>query len=425
MPMQDDFKAPTGSVKPMPKLKPIPPLTKFSELNVSFETPEQVSAREASVASPIVSDHLLPATTPQRGSGHHWFNLPWPPNKQEVILASVVLAMAVFTISGYALLNKPQTTKTATPATVIQKPVAIPKPTTVPAALSGLQVAPEVNQRPVIGVMIENSQAARPQSGLSQAGVIFEAIAEGGITRFLALYQDQHPGNIGPIRSARPYYVSWNESFRAAYVHAGGSQNALANIREWGVQDINEFKGGPFRREATRPAPHNLYSNVADLHNVAVQRGYKSDYVALERKKAAPLAQPSAGTIDVSISSALYNSQFVYDKPTNTYLRSEGGAPQIDANTSKQLAPSVVITMVVPLGVTGRTSQGGAYSDYNTLGSGQALIFQDGGVTIGSWNKAAVAAPLSFTDSTGASVKLNPGQTWLTAVSAAPKVTYR
>ncbi|MCP5939883.1 DUF3048 domain-containing protein, partial [Klebsiella pneumoniae] len=85
----------------------------------------------------------------------------------------------------------------------------VPKPTTVANTLTGLQVAPDVNQRPVTGVMIENSTDARPQSGLDQAGVVFEAIAEGGITRFLALFQDTQPDYVGPVRSSRPYYVQW------------------------------------------------------------------------------------------------------------------------------------------------------------------------------------------------------------------------
>jgi hypothetical protein len=319
--------------------------------------------------------------------------------------------------------------KTETPkpvakvAPVVKTP---PKPTTVPSTLSGLSVAPEVNQRPVVGIMIENSQTARPQSGLSQAGVVFEAIAEGGITRFLALYQDQQPGNVGPIRSARPYYVQWNEGFKAAYAHVGGSPDALANIKDWGVQDLNQFyNSSVFKRVNSRPSPHNVYASVVDLANLASQKGYKSDYKGFERKAASPAAQPNATSVDIGISSALYNVHYDYNTTANTYNRSEGGVPHTDSETGGQLAPNVVIAMVVPMNAGAKTAQGGSYSNYNPLGSGTAYIFQDGTVTTGTWNKASNTTQITFTDASGGAIKLNPGQTWISAVTATSKVTYK
>jgi hypothetical protein len=422
--MIDDFR-PSQPVKPAPKLKPTQLTNTNTEPQTPFKTPEEVSLREATapLASAEMAAQHQPVTKP-RGSGHHWFNLPWPPSKQEIILISLVVAMAAFGVIGFLKLRGgPETPVVAAKTEKVQSVAA--KPTTVPSTLSGLPVADEINQRPVVGVMIENSAAARPQSGLSEAGVVFEAIAEGGITRFLALFQDQQPTNIGPVRSARPYYVQWNQGFQAAYAHVGGSADALQNIKDWGVQDINQFSTpGPFRRESSRAAPHNMYSNVAELANVATQKGFKSDFKGFERKTAEPSKQPTARNISVGISSAIYNSNYVYDQASNTYLRSEGGAPQTDANTGKQLAPNVVVTMVVPMTPGGKTSQGGSYSNYNVIGTGPVQIFQDGVVIAGNWNKADTNAPLSFTDSSGKALKLNPGQTWITAVSSAAKVTY-
>lgn len=418
--MHDDFR-PAWAAKPAPKLKPTPQPNNQPEPAVPFQTPEEVS--HVDLAMPVELPEPATGTKP-RGTGHHWFNLPWPPNRQEIILTSLVLGMSFFGVIGFLSLHK---TPVAPVAAV--KPVqktAVQKPATAPSTLSGLPVAPEVNQRPVVGVMIENSQVARPQSGLSEAGVVFEAVAEGGITRFLALFQDQQPSNIGPVRSARPYYVQWSEGFRAAYTHVGGSPDALANIKAWGVQDLDQFANpGPFRRSSARPAPHNMYSSVVDLAALATQKGYKSDFTGFPRKQASPAKQPAAKSIDMSISSAIYNSHYEYDAASNTYLRSEGGAVQKDANTDKQLAPSVVIALVVPLSAGAKTAQGGSYSNYNPIGTGQALIFQDGGVIVGNWTKTDNAAQITFTDENGAAVKLNPGQTWLTAVTGADKVAYK
>ncbi len=422
--MQDDFRT-IGSAKPAPALKPTPTNINITEQLAPFETPDQVSEHDLAAAQPPIGEPVAPAP-PSKGTGHHWFNPPWPPTKHEVLLILGVLIVAVVGVGAFIKLRPAEVIQ---PISVVKKvktaPVVV-KPTTVPSTLSGLPVAPEVNQRPVVGIMIENSAAARPQSGLSQAGVVFEAIAEGGITRFLALFQDQQPTNVGPIRSARPYYVQWNEGFRAAYVHVGGSPDGLAAIKTLNVQDINQFyNANPFHRDSSRPAPHNMYASVVDLAALATQKGYKSDYTGFARKTAKPVTPPTATSIDFNISSALYNPHYAYDAPSNSYLRSEGGAPQMDANTGKQLAPNVVVAMVVPMSAGGKTAQGGAYSNYNAIGAGTAYIFQDGVMVQGNWNKASATAQISFTDAAGAIIAINPGQTWISAVTDSAKVVYK
>lgn len=414
--MQDDFR-PIGPAKPAAQLKPKYVPSTEPEPDAPFQTPDQISEHEQTPSEPV--KNATPAKP--RGTGHHWFNLPWPPNREEIWLIGIVLFIAIFGIVGFITMHKPTATQPVVAVKTVKK-VEAQKPLTAPSTLSGLAVAPEVNQRPVVGVMIENSAAARPQSGLSQAGVVFEAIAEGGITRFLALFQDQQPTNIGPVRSARPYYVQWDEGFRAAYAHVGGSADALADIKAWNVQDINQFyNSGPFHRSATRPAPHNMYSSVVDLAALAVQKGYKSEFTGFARKVETPSKQPNATAIDINLSSALYNVHYAYDATSNSYLRSEGGAPHTD-DTGKQLAPKVVIAMVVPVSAGGRTSQGGSYSNYNPIGSGIAFVFQDGRLITGSWNKASNTAQISFTDAAGAVINLNPGQTWISAVASGSQV---
>ncbi len=418
--MQNDFLP----GKPAPKLKSTSTPkqnTTDQEQPVPFQTPDQASQHDQEIA-PVAFEPA--AATPPRGSGHHWFNLPWPPNKTEILAMCIVLVIAAFGVVGFAVLRKPKAVETVATVAPIKKAPA--KPTTVASTLSGLQVQPELNQRPVLGIMIENSKEARPQSGLGQAGVVFEAIAEGGITRLLALYQDQQPTNIGPIRSARPYYVQWNLGFNAAYVHVGGSPDALQNIKDWGVQDINQFyNGSSFHRDSSRPSPHNMYSSAETLAALATQKGYKSTFTGFARKEAQAAKQPTATSVNLNVSSSLYNVQYAYDAASNTYARSEGGAAHIDSNTGKQLSPNVVIAIVVPMSAGAKTAQGGSYSDYNPLGSGTAYVFQDGTVTTGSWHKASNTDQISFTDASGAVLKLNPGQTWITAVTAVSKVTYQ
>jgi hypothetical protein len=274
--------------------------------------------------------------------------------------------------------------------------------------------------------MIENSTDARPQSGLGQASVVFEAVAEGGVTRFLALFQDTSPDNVGPIRSARPYYVAWDLGFDAAYAHVGGSPDALADIKAWGVHNLDEFaNGGSYHRASTRAAPHNVYTAISTLNQLEDSKGFvTSVYSGFPRKTPAPVKQPTAASINLTLSGPLYNAHYDYVATSNSYNRSEGGAPQIDANTNQQISPKVVIAMVVPESRGALDASGAYYSDYNVIGSGAVYVFQDGTLTTGQWTKSSNTSQITFTDASGQPIKLNPGQTWLSAVSTASGVSY-
>jgi len=311
--------------------------------------------------------------------------------------------------------------------------VSISKPKAVnllvPSTLSGLPVTPSVNLRPVTAVMVENSTDARPQSGLDQASVVFEAVAEGGITRFMAVYQDSLPTYIGPVRSARPYYVSWALGFDANYAHVGGSAEGLQDIQAWGVKDMDEFyNDSAYQRITSRYAPHNVYTGFPQLTTLEQAKGYTSSkFTGFPRKADAAAPTPKASKIDFALSGSDYDAHFDYLPSANSYSRSQAGAPHmvVDQNgVQKQITPKVVIAMVVPLGQGALDASNAYYSDYTTIGSGQAFVFQDGSVTLGTWTKTANNAQINFTDSSGNVLKLNAGKTWITAVSDAGSVSY-
>ena len=308
------------------------------------------------------------------------------------------------------------------PKTISIAPVV----TTVPSNLSGLPVSPSANQRPITAVMIENTPEARPQSGLSQAGVIFEALAEGGITRFEALFQDQLPTYVGPVRSARPYYVEWALGFDAPYAHVGGSPDALSEIQSLSVKNLDYmYYPSYYNRISSRLAPHNVYTSIPGLISLEASRNWtSSSFSGWPRKADAPVAKPTAAAISFNLSYSTYNSSFSYNAATNSYDRSEDGAPQVDSNSGKQLSPKVVIGMVVPLTQGALDSSGAYYSTYQDIGSGAAYVFQDGVMTLGQWSKASSNAPLVFTTANNLPLKLNTGQTWITAIATSSEVTY-
>ncbi len=262
--------------------------------------------------------------------------------------------------------------------------------------------------------MIENSPDARPQSGIKDSGVVFEAIAEGGITRFLVLYQEQKPQLIGPVRSVRMYYVDWIAAFNASVAHIGGSSEALKEVRNGSYRDIDQFfNPGAYWRASDRYAPHNVYTSFAKLDALNASKGYTtSQFTGFTRKDSTASEAPTATKIDVTISGFLYNSSYTYNAVTNTYDRSQAGEAHTDRE-SGQISPRVVIVLKTS---EQRVFEDGWREQITTIGSGQAVIFQDGTAQEVTWSKPAKTSQITFTDASGNDVPLARGQTWLTAV---------
>lgn len=319
-------------------------------------------------------------------------------------------------ITAYNVLSQPMPEM---PKVEIPAKVEVPEPPKYYSPLTGLEVKSEAaTKKPVTAIMIENSPDARPQSGLKNSGVVYEAIAEGGITRFLVLYQQEKPKLVGPVRSLRMYYVDWLAPYNASVAHVGGSYKALKEIRNGNYRDIDQFFNPQYYWRATdRWAPHNVYTNFSKLDALNKAKGYKESspkpFARADSKKAEKI---TAKSIDVTISSALYNSHYNYDAKTNTYKRFQAGAPHNDREGG-QIHPRVVVVMKLPMTLV---FEDGYRQQYGTSGKGTAYIFQDGTVREVIWNKANRSSQIKFTNSKGKEIPLARGQTWITAI---PKST--
>lgn len=296
----------------------------------------------------------------------------------------------------------------------------------VESPLNGVMVAPAVADRRPFAVMIENHPDARPQSALDKASVVYEAITEGGITRFMALYLENEPSEIGPIRSARSYYIDWLSEFKAFYVHAGGSTEALQRIAKEDVLDLKDSKTY-FWRSKSRYAPHNLYSSFDKLTAYAKKKKYDltTTYESGDFKDELLLSQrpESQNPITINFSSSSYKVVYNYDRKTNSYKREMGGKPHLDAVTKNQLTAKVIIVQFMPTRPSNINPNKGLL-DITTIGEGKALIFQDGGVTEGTWSKSAVISRTKFFDTSGNIIKINPGQHWFEIVKTDTVVSY-
>ncbi len=377
--------------------------------------------KRAKKASPTSADEFNPYAVPKKKTNKV---ITWIKSHKK--LAIILGVMAVLLLgTGVAAVMYALNQPTEAPVKVAKpKPTPKPEPVKYYSPLTGAEVATEaITKQAVTGIMIENSPDARPQSGLKDSGVVFEAIAEGGITRFLAIYQEQKPQLIGPVRSVRMYYVDWIAAFNASVAHIGGSANALAEVRNGNYRDIDQFFNAPYYWRATdRYAPHNVYTSFAKLDELNNAKGYtSSEFTGFTRKDSKASEAPNATSIDVRISSALFNSHYTYNAATNTYDRSQAGAAHLDREAG-QISPRVVIALKV---TEQKVFEDGWREQINAVGNGTAYIFQDGTVQEVTWSKASKAEQIKFTDATGADVPLARGQTWISAVPQSGGVSWQ
>jgi Protein of unknown function (DUF3048) N-terminal domain/Protein of unknown function (DUF3048) C-terminal domain len=325
----------------------------------------------------------------------------------------------------------PPPSATATPVAT-PTPTPTPAPSLVPAPLTGRLVTAAVAQRHPIAVMVDDLSPARPQSGFSAASVVWQAPAEGGIPRYMMVFQENTPGDVGPVRSSRYYYIAWAAELRAVYAHAGGSPQALATLRSQGqgqlVYNADQFRwGGSFRRITSRASPHNLYTTGKQLRALVAAVHARDGPLASPWRFAddAPLARrPLGGRIQV-----IYQANVIrydYDRDTNTYLRSvsvEG--KEFDAATKQRVAPKNVIVMQMHFGPL----NDGEFSkkhrlEADVVGSGRAWISTNGVTIQGTWKKASLTAPTQFFDKSGRPVTLTVGQTFVQVMKTTDPIAF-
>lgn len=304
------------------------------------------------------------------------------------------------------------------------------------------------NRRP-LAVMIENSVDARPQSGLSSADIVYEAVAEGGITRFMAIFycNSLQDVQVGPVRSARTYFLDWVSEYDALYAHVGGANmpgpaDALGQIITYGIKDLNQFSIGypVYWRDYQRlghpvATEHTMYSSTQKLWGVGTGRGWTATDSAGIRWDAnfAPWRfkkdQPGSGTvtkITVPFWEAYsgYTVEWNYDQNCNCYKRKNGGADHIDFDNQQILSPKNIVVQFMAESHANDGYENNEHLLYADKGQGQALIFQDGKAIQGTWSKTSRLAKEEFYDLNHQRIEFNPGQIWIQTVPTGSHVTY-
>lgn len=376
-------------------------------------------------------------------------------------IISIIIVISAYLIStGISYMAFSAKASSATPTTQITSPVTQiensgndyqaktfdqNQPKTEECPLNGDMYSKEQREwwgkhRP-LGIMIENHQDSRPQSGLAFADVVYEAIAEGGITRVLAVYYCQDAGIIGPIRSARTYFLDFISEYSdyPLYAHVGGANtdgpaDALGQIENYGwavYNDLNQFSIGypAFWRDQNRlgrdvATEHTMYSTTSKLWAVGEKRGLtginkdgdKWDTAFVKygfKDDLQPAERPNNQTIHIEFwDKEVYFVDWEYDKQNNIYLRKNGGEAHIDRNTKKQLQAKNVIVLFMTERNANDGYDGNAHLLYGTTGQGKALIFLDGKQIKGTWKKTGRTQRTIIYDGSGEEIKFNRGKLW-------------
>lgn len=311
-----------------------------------------------------------------------------------------------------------------------------------------------------LGVMIENHEDSRPQSGLSDADIVFEAVAEGGITRFLSIYYCLDSETLGPVRSARTYFLDFISGFGnyPLYAHVGGANcdqetgsgclngapaDAIGQISQYGwalYNDINQFSVGfpTFWRDYEiipgAATEHTVYSTTEKLWKVGEKRGLTNvdeKGIAWDEKfekwkfkdDAKDLPESFVLSFPFWSNKEKYYVKWEFDKSNNSYKRFTGGLPHIDKNSDEQISVKNVVVAFMKESSANDGYDNNAHLLYGTKGSGEMTLFQDGKAIQGEWKKTNRTTQIKFYDENGSEVKFNRGPIWIEILPIGTKVT--
>ncbi|MCK5511047.1 DUF3048 domain-containing protein [Candidatus Parcubacteria bacterium] len=283
-----------------------------------------------------------------------------------------------------------------------------------------------------IAVMIDNHPGARPAHGLEKAQLVIEAEAEGGTTRYMAFFaNNENVEKIGPVRSARPYFVDWSQELSALYVHVGGSPEALAKMAQEKTLHINEFYNGTyFWRDTVRDAPHNVYSSLANLRKYLEKKEFDAAEYSVWKYKPA-VAEAMAGkpviastTLDkksVTINFLLseFKVDWKYISETNNYLRYLGGKKQLVSDNKEIFAKNIIIQYVDSEVLDEEMRQ-----EFQHIGNGYVLVCMDGVCEKGFWRKKNLNSRTKFYNLEDNEFEFNRGTTWIEVVNPGYEVEY-
>jgi hypothetical protein len=293
--------------------------------------------------------------------------------------------------------------------------VGLAEPPPPPSCPLTGQPAPHgrVPDRPALAIKVENLPEARPQAGLDRADVVYEEPVEGGITRFIVVYQCHDAGRVGPVRSGRTTDPKVLVQFgRPVMGYAGGQAPVVRAIDRAGVIDMNyNIAISAYIRDDSRAAPHNLYTSTRALWKAAkAKEGAPAPVFAYDPELAGPSRK--ARTVHLPFSS--YSDVFwKWSRTQAAWLRSHGTVPHLLEDGSQVQTANVVVMQVQVRSGPIVDAAGNHSPEVELTGSGKAYVFRDGRMIVGRWERPTLKDVTTFVTKAGAEIALAPGVTWV------------
>lgn len=351
---------------------------------------------------------------------------------------SLLLSGALlFTLTACGPKQAPPASSSEPPDTSVLAPVEPDPEPVLPYVnpLTGEGCAQDISQNRPVAIMLNNLKKALPQLGVSQADIIYEALAEGGITRMLGVFQSvEDVGDIGSVRSARDYYVSLALGHDAIFLHAGGSPGAYTAIDNWGVAAFDcvngPYEGTLFWRDQQRRKNMGLEHSVLTSGDTIQELLPSYSWLRLEHKEGYTYPQTfleegqkaqgdSAQSVTITFST-YKTGVFTYDPDSGLYLVSEYGQPYVDGNTGEQVGVKNVL--VLRTSVSNLEGDDAGRQAIRTTGTGEGLFFCDGTVQEITWSKEKNSSPLTYYTADGQPLKLGVGKSYVNLVSKSTPV---
>jgi hypothetical protein len=270
-------------------------------------------------------------------------------------------------------------------------------------------------------VKIDNVDAARPQTAINQADVVYEELVEGGLSRLAAVFQSQYPTMVGPVRSGRLTDAAIADDLNhPVFAYSGSNADFLTVLRAQPLTDIDgENRPDQFWRSSLAVAPHNLYASVVSLAQASTTHAPPRPLFAFLPAGAVFGQSRSAPLQHISINFGETAATWDWNGTLRAWLRGQDGSADLD-RAGAQLSATNVIVQFVPYITSGMaTGEGLPPAPIPTaelVGRGTAWYLSAGRVVRGSWSRSGLTTPTSFTDASGAPIRLNPGRTWVELV---------
>lgn len=295
-------------------------------------------------------------------------------------------------------------------------------PKGLPCPLTGEPVYDEdsLKLRP-IAVMIDNEYNARPQSGLLDAEIVYEIPVEGNITRYMAIYHHNNTDKIGPVRSARPYFIDKALELNAVYVHCGGSPQALQDLAALKVNTLNDLKGSPcFWRATDRKMPHNLYTSTKLMREVMEKSKFNNktapEYFKFNEEFLEPDGKKTNGI------SFKYSKNYIvgyeYDEKDKVYYRTINDVRLKDKESGKDIATTNIIVEKTTAKVLDKVGR----LEVNIIGKNRGYYLSGGKLIEIEWSKSSRSAKTTYKDLKGNEILINKGVTWIQVVPDSVKI---